>query len=94
VELLSDLRRRVLPTLEEEESDPLDWRERMLSTILAVVLVLGVITAVPSITLVWRDGMYGTIAADLSALTARECGAGGGGAAAARGGAVPETRRR
>jgi PAS domain S-box-containing protein len=70
VKLLSELRRRVLPTLEEEESDPLDWRERVLFTILAVVLLLGVMTAVPSIALLLRDGMYGTIAIDLAALTA------------------------
>lgn len=70
MKLLAELRRRVLPSLEEETTDPLDWRERVLFTILAVVLALGVITAVPSIALLWRDGMYGTIAVDLSALTA------------------------
>lgn len=68
--LLDDLRRRILPSQAEEDADPLRWRERVLSTILAVALALGALTAAPSLWLAWRDGMYSTVAVDLAALAA------------------------
>ncbi len=66
--LIDNLRRRIAPTVEEEDSDPLAWRERVLFTILAVVLALGAFTAVPSMWLAWRDGQIGTVVVDVGAL--------------------------
>lgn len=66
--LIDSLRRRIAPTTEEEEASPVGWRERVLSTILAVVVALGTLTAIPSVWLAWRDGQLATIAVDLVAL--------------------------
>jgi diguanylate cyclase (GGDEF)-like protein len=45
-----------------------DWRARILSTILAFVAVLGALTAVPSIWLALRNGLWGIAWVDLAAL--------------------------
>ncbi len=67
--VIDELRRRIAPTIAEEDADPLRWRERVLFALLAMSLVLGVITAVPSVWLAWRDGLYWTLVVDVVALT-------------------------
>lgn len=62
--VMDELRRRIAPTSAEEDADPLRWRERVLFALLAMSLVLGVLTAVPSMWLAWRDGLHGTLVVD------------------------------
>lgn len=62
--------RRIVPTLEQEAADPTCWRERVLFTILSVVLIFGAVTAVPSMWLAWNDGRDSVVVVDLLALTA------------------------
>lgn len=70
MDLLQQLRRRIAPTIEEEDADPLSWRERVLFALLAMSLILGTVSGVPSMMIAYRDGMYLTIAVDLIALAA------------------------
>lgn len=65
---LHPLLRRIFPTPEQEAADPACWRERVLFTILAVVLLLGGLTALPSMWLAWRDGLYSVVVVDAIAL--------------------------
>ncbi|MFO6419009.1 putative bifunctional diguanylate cyclase/phosphodiesterase [Hylemonella sp. W303a] len=55
------------PTVSEPEVLH-DWRARILSTILAFVAVLGVLTAVPGIWLASQQGLWGIAWVDLAAL--------------------------
>ncbi|WKW13135.1 ATP-binding protein [Pseudogemmatithrix spongiicola] len=68
--VLEQLRRRIAPTADEEEADPLSWRERVLFALLAMSLILGTLSGVPSMMLAYRDGMWLTIGVDLTALIA------------------------
>lgn len=53
-----------LPVLEAEH-----WREQVLSVILLLVLVLGVIAAIPSIALAAQEGLWSIVVVDILALT-------------------------
>ncbi len=66
--LVQELRQRIAPSAEEEESNPLIWRERVLFALLSMSLVLGTISGVPSIWLAYRDGLYDTVLVDVLAL--------------------------
>ncbi|HRN52396.1 MAG TPA: ATP-binding protein [Gemmatimonadaceae bacterium] len=70
MDLLQQLRRRIAPTIEEEDADPLSWRERVLFALLAMSSILGTVSGVPSMLLAYRDGMHVTIVVDLIALAA------------------------
>ena len=70
MDLLQQLRRRIAPTIEEEAADPLSWRERVLFALLAMSLILGTVSGVPSMIIAYRDGMNLTIAVDITALAA------------------------
>jgi PAS domain S-box-containing protein len=65
---LRSILRRIVPTPEQEATDPACWRERVLFTILSVVLLFGAATAVPSIWIAWNNGLYSLVVVDLVAL--------------------------
>ncbi|RZL08279.1 MAG: hypothetical protein EOP40_13615, partial [Rubrivivax sp.] len=48
--------------------DMVEWRERVLSAILAVALVMGTLTAVPSMLLAFREGRHALALVDAGAL--------------------------
>ncbi|MEP7384602.1 MAG: ATP-binding protein [Gemmatimonadota bacterium] len=68
--IVRQLRQRIVPTAEEEEADPLSWRERVLFALLAMSLVLGTLVGVPSMIIAYLDRMWLTIAVDFIALAA------------------------
>ncbi len=70
MERLQQLRRRIAPTVAEEDADPLSWRERVLFVLLAMSLILGTVSGVPSMLIAYRDGLHLTVAVDLTALAA------------------------
>lgn len=53
-----------LPVLEAEH-----WREQVLSVILLIILVLGVVAAIPSIALAAKEGLWSIVVVDLLALS-------------------------
>ncbi len=65
---VSALLQRLLGPAPAADEGLLDWRERILDTVLMFVTLLGVITAVPSIWLALRQQLWGIVWVDLAAI--------------------------
>lgn len=67
IKLLESIRSSLLPSQPEPE-DIHNWRKRVLSFILLVVVILGSVVAVPSVVLALREQLWSVVIIDLIAL--------------------------